>query len=87
MNEILNAMRASVRDIGMIMLIIMFSGIIGYVVSFERVPQTIAELTLGVFSSHITLLLTVSLLLVFLGMLLEATVVVMLLTPHFSTGY
>ncbi|MCE8016082.1 TRAP transporter large permease [Halomonas sp. MCCC 1A17488] len=79
--EILAAMHASVRDIGMIMLIIMFSGIIGYVVSFERVPQTIAELTLGVFSSHATLLLTLAVLLVLLGMLLEATVVVMLLTP------
>ncbi|QJQ96013.1 MULTISPECIES: TRAP transporter large permease [Halomonadaceae] len=79
--EILEAMHASVRDIGMIMLIIMFSGIIGYVVSFERVPQTIAELTLGVFSSQATLLLTLAVLLVLLGMLLEATVVVMLLTP------
>ncbi|NIC06114.1 TRAP transporter large permease [Billgrantia bachuensis] len=79
--EVLTAMHASVRDIGMIMLIIMFSGIIGYVVSFERVPQTIAELTLGVFSSHATLLLTLAVLLVLLGMLLEATVVVMLLTP------
>ncbi|SDJ03133.1 TRAP transporter large permease [Billgrantia gudaonensis] len=79
--EILLAMHASVRDIGMIMLIIMFSGVIGYVVSFEQVPQTIAELTLGVFSSHATLLLTLAVLLVLLGMLLEATVVVMLLTP------
>ncbi|MFQ3789364.1 TRAP transporter large permease [Halomonas sp. A29] len=81
LSEILAAMHASVRDIGMIMLIIMFSGIIGYVVSFERVPQTIAELTLGVFSSQVTLLLTLAVLLVLLGMLLEATVVVMLLTP------
>ncbi|MGQ4879017.1 TRAP transporter large permease [Billgrantia sp. LNSP4103-1] len=81
LREILAAMHASVRDIGMIMLIIMFSGIIGYVVSFERVPQTIAELTLGVFTSHATLLLTLAVLLVLLGMLLEATVVVMLLTP------
>ncbi|WP_111415109.1 TRAP transporter large permease [Billgrantia lactosivorans] len=81
LREILAAMHASVRDIGMIMLIIMFAGIIGYVVSFERVPQTIAELTLGVFSSHATLLLTLAVLLVLLGMLLEATVVVMLLTP------
>ena len=79
--QIIEAMRASVRDIGMIMLIIMFSGIIGYVVSFERVPQTIAELTLGVFSSQTALLLTLAVLLVFLGMLLEATVVVMLLAP------
>ena len=81
LREILAAMHASVRDIGMIMLIIMFSGSIGYVVSFERVPQTIAELTLGVFSSPTTLLLTLAVLLVLLGMLLEATVVVMLLTP------
>ncbi|WP_069385076.1 TRAP transporter large permease [Halomonas caseinilytica] len=79
--EIIETMRASVRDIGMIMLIIMFSGVIGYVVSFERVPQTIAELTLGVFASPTALLLTLAVLLIFLGMLLEATVVVMLLTP------
>ncbi|WP_447553302.1 TRAP transporter large permease [Vreelandella sp. EE22] len=79
--ELLNAMRASVRDIGMVMLIIMFAGIIGYVVSFERVPQTIAELTLGVFTNQTTLLFVLALLLVFMGMLLEATVVVMLLTP------
>lgn len=79
--EIIESMRASIRDIGMIMLIIMFSGIIGYVVSFEQVPQTITELTLGVFSNQATLLLTLAVLLVFFGMLLEATVVVMLLAP------
>ncbi|MGP9468342.1 TRAP transporter large permease [Halomonas sp. TP35] len=79
--ELLNAMRASVRDIGMVMLIIMFAGIIGYVVSFERVPQTIAELTLGVFTNQTALLFVLAFLLVCMGMLLEATVVVMLLTP------
>lgn len=81
LKEIIASMHASVRDIGMIMLIIMFSGIIGYVVSFERVPQTIAEATVGVFSNQASLLITLALLLVFFGMLLEATVVVMLLTP------
>ncbi|MBZ5486538.1 TRAP transporter large permease [Halomonas aquamarina] len=81
LKELLGAMRASVRDIGMVMLIIMFAGIIGYVVSFERVPQTIAELTLGVFNSQTALLFVLALLLVLMGMLLEATVVVMLLTP------
>ncbi|WP_129140676.1 TRAP transporter large permease [Modicisalibacter coralii] len=81
LTEVLEAMRASVRDIGMIMLIIMFSGIIGYVVSFERVPQTLAQFTLGLFADKTTLLLTLAVLLVLLGMLLEATVVVMLLAP------
>lgn len=81
LKQVLGALQAGVRDIGVIMLIIMFSGVIGYVVSFERVPQSIAELTVGVFSSQWALLLTLALLLVFFGMLLEATVVVMLLTP------
>ena len=81
LKQVLAALQAGVRDIGVIMLIIMFSGVIGYVVSFERVPQSIAELTVGVFSSQWALLLTLALLLVFFGMLLEATVVVMLLTP------
>lgn len=81
LKQVLQALQAGVKDIGVIMLIIMFSGVIGYVVSFERVPQSIAELTVGVFSSQWALLLTLALLLVFFGMLLEATVVVMLLTP------
>ncbi|MBY5930761.1 TRAP transporter large permease [Halomonas sp. DP8Y7-3] len=81
LSSIIDAFRAGVRDVGMIMLIIMFSGAISYVVSFERVPQTITEVTLGVFESPTTLLLVLSLLLIVLGMLLEATVVVMLLAP------
>ena len=40
--KILDAMVQSLRDIGMIMLIILFSGTFGYVITFERVPQSIA---------------------------------------------
>ena len=74
-------MLLSVRDIGMIMLIILFSGAFGYVITFERVPQTLAELTIGIFSSQTMLLITLSLFLLTFGMLVEATVIVMLLTP------
>jgi TRAP-type transport system large permease protein len=79
--NIVDAMLLCVRDIGMIMLIILFSGAFGYVITFERVPQTLAELTLGVFSSQAMLLFTVSAFLLVFGMLVEATVIVMLLTP------
>lgn len=78
---IVEAMLLSVRDIGMIMLIILFSGAFGYVITFERVPQTLAELTLGLFSSQATLLFVISAFLLVFGMLVEATVIVMLLTP------
>lgn len=80
-SDIVDAMLLSVRDIGMIMLIILFSGAFGYVITFERVPQTLAELTLGIFSSQTMLLITLSLFLLAFGMLVEATVIVMLLTP------
>ena len=79
--NIVDAMLLSVRDIGMIMLIILFSGAFGYVITFERVPQTLAELTIGIFSSQTMLLITLSLFLLTFGMLVEATVIVMLLTP------
>ena len=79
--NIVDAMLLSVRDIGMIMLIILFSGAFGYVITFERVPQTLAELTLGLFSNQAMLLFTISAFLLVFGMLVEATVIVMLLTP------
>lgn len=78
---IIDALLLSVRDIGMIMLIILFSGAFGYVITFERVPQTLAELTLGLFSSQAMLLFAISAFLLIFGMLVEATVIVMLLTP------
>lgn len=80
-SAIVDALLLSVRDIGMIMLIILFSGAFGYVITFERVPQTLAELTLGLFSSQTVLLFAISAFLLVFGMLVEATVIVMLLTP------
>ena len=78
---IVDALLLSVRDIGMIMLIILLSGAFGYVITFERVPQTLAEIATGLFSSKAALLITISLFLLVFGMLVEATVIVMLLTP------
>ena len=78
---IVDALLLSVRDIGMIMLIILLSGAFGYLITFERVPQTLAEIATGLFSSKAALLITISLFLLVFGMLVEATVIVMLLTP------
>lgn len=79
--SIVDALLLSVRDIGMIMFIILLSGAFGYVITFERVPQTLAEVTMGLFSSQTALLFTMSVFLLLFGMLVEATVIVMLLTP------
>ena len=79
--KVIAALTQSLRDIGMIMLIILFSGTFGYVITFERVPQSIAEFTLTAITDPTVLLFVVSGFLLVLGMLVEATVLVMLLTP------
>ncbi|MFW2589526.1 TRAP transporter large permease [Sagittula sp. SSi028] len=78
---VIDACIRTLNDIGMIMVIIMFSGTFGYVITFERVPQEIAEFALTAFSNPTVLLFVVSGFLLAMGMLIEATVLVMLLTP------
>ncbi|WP_235911535.1 TRAP transporter large permease [Mesorhizobium xinjiangense] len=81
LSSLIDALTKSVHDIGMIMVIILFSGTFGYVITFERVPQSIAEVALVAFSDPTVLLFVIAGFLLSLGMLVEATVLVMLLTP------
>jgi TRAP-type transport system large permease protein len=77
----MEAPQESVADIGMIMLIIMFSSMLGYVIALERVPQTLTQLLVGVSQNKELMLVLIVIFLLFLGMLLESTVIVLLLTP------
>ena len=81
MAKIMEALRHSVQDIGMIMLIIMLSSMIGYVITLEAVPQSAAELLSGVTNNKYLLMLLLVTFILFLGCLLESTVIVLLLTP------
>ena len=76
-----DAMRHSVHDIGMIMLIIMLSAMIGYVISLEQVPAHAAEWIVGVTQNRQILISMLLLFILLLGMFLESTVIVLLLTP------
>jgi tripartite ATP-independent transporter DctM subunit len=75
------ALRHSVHDIGMIMLIIMLSAMIGYVIALERVPQNAAEWIVGVTQNPQVLISILVVFILVLGMFLESTVIVLLLTP------
>jgi len=75
------ALRHSVHDIGMIMLIIMFSAMIGYVISLEQVPAHAAEWIVGVTQNRYVLLTMLVVFILLLGMFLESTVITLLLTP------
>ncbi|MCL4763076.1 MAG: TRAP transporter large permease, partial [Burkholderiales bacterium] len=75
------ALRHSVHDIGMIMLIIMFSAMIGYVIALERVPQNAAEAIVALTQDRDVLMAMLVVFILLLGMFLESTVIVLLLTP------
>jgi tripartite ATP-independent transporter DctM subunit len=77
MPKLLTALRHSLTDTGMIMLIIMFSAMIGYMITLERVPQDATSFLAGLSSDPQVLML----LLAVFGMFLESTVITLLLTP------
>lgn len=75
------AVRSSVMDVGAIMIIVAFSGIIGYGIVYDRVPQHLAEFLIGVTSNPILLLFIIMAFLIVAGMFVETTVIALLLTP------
>ncbi|GBU09052.1 C4-dicarboxylate ABC transporter [Gammaproteobacteria bacterium] len=81
LEKLLESLRYSVRDIGMIMLIIMFSSLIGYVITLEGVPQAAASFLAGVTNNKVVLMFLLITFIILLGTLLESTVIVLLLTP------
>ncbi len=77
----IDTVRGTARDIGVIMILVALSGIIGYGVVYDRVPQNMSEFLLGVTSSKLLMLLLIIVLLLVSGMFIETTVVALLLTP------
>ncbi|WP_016953952.1 TRAP transporter large permease [Catenovulum agarivorans] len=81
LQQIIQSLYESVSDIGMIMLIILASGIIGYVVAFEQLPVTITESMLSLTQQPILIMFIALFLLLCIGVIMEGTVTVLLLTP------
>lgn len=73
----------AVSDTSMIMLIISAAGILGYIFSYENLPRFASDFITGI-TEQPTLLLFIVLLFVFLvGLFIEATAVMLLMTPLF----
>ncbi len=64
-----------------VMLIICAAGAFGFYMTWEQIPSKGAELLLSVTQNPIALLLMINLLLLFIGMLIEGTAALILLTP------
>jgi len=79
----IEVLKTTISDNGVILFIIMASGIFGYAIIYDRVPQSMALFITGL-STNKWVVLSVILFFVFIcGMFMEATVNTLLLTPIF----
>jgi tripartite ATP-independent transporter DctM subunit len=74
------AVNHSVNDTGMVMLIIIMAAALGHVIILEQAPQAFSELLSTFDNAYVTLFVVLFILFV-AGMIMEATVNVLLLTP------
>lgn len=77
------ALGEGVMDVGVIMLIILLSGMVGYALIFEQAPQEVAEWMLGLSKDPLIVILLILFFLLVAGFFVESTVLVLLLTPIF----
>ncbi len=81
--KIRRAIEHAIGDIGLIMLIILMSGMVGFAIIFLQVPQQIAGTLLsGISEPHAIVAIILAMLFV-AGLFVESTVLVLLLTPIF----
>lgn len=81
--KVSKAIGDSISDIGMIMLIIVMSGMIGFAIIFLQVPQQIAGTLLTGITEPVAIVAIVLAMLFVAGLFIESTVLVLLLTPIF----
>ncbi|PAV28331.1 C4-dicarboxylate ABC transporter [Virgibacillus profundi] len=79
----IESIEQSVKDNASILLIISASSILGFLITYDRLPQNTADLLLGLTTNSTLLLILILLFLIVAGMFIESTVLVLLLTPIF----
>jgi TRAP-type transport system large permease protein len=70
-------------DVGLIMLIILMSGMVGFATIYLQVPQNLAKWMLAGITDPAMIMLVILLFLLVAGLALDSTVMVLLLTPIF----
>lgn len=82
-HKIAKTLGATVVDVGAIMFIIALSGIFGYGIPYERIPDLISGAILGISTSQYIVMLIIIAFLIVLGMFMDGSVVILLFTPIF----
>lgn len=81
--KLIQTLGSSVLDVGGIMFIIALSGIFGYGIPFERIPDLLSGAILGLSTNRFIVMFIIILMLIILGMFIDGSVVILLFTPIF----
>ncbi len=79
--KLIKALENTVVDIGMVMLLIALSAIFSYGIIWERLPQQMAELMLGISNVPWIAMLIIIVFLLLAGTFMDSTVLILMLTP------
>ncbi len=79
--KLIETLKEAVVDVGGIMFMISMSGIFGYGIPIDKIPQKITTFITGITSEPMIVMGIVILFLLIFGMFMEGSVVIMLLTP------
>ncbi|MBC8590160.1 TRAP transporter large permease [Wansuia hejianensis] len=81
--DVLSIARKSVITSAMIMFVIANSNIFSWYLTFQQVPIKVAESVLGLGGSPVLILLAINVILLFVGMIMDSSAAVLILTPLF----
>jgi tripartite ATP-independent transporter DctM subunit len=77
------ALEGSLADVGAVMFLIALSGIFGYGIVFERIPELISGAILGVTDSLNGVMALIAVFLLIAGLFIDGSVLIIMLTPIF----
>ncbi len=83
LRSLAETMGNAVMDMGGVMFIIALSGIFGYGIPFERIPDAVQAAILGLTTNRYAVMGIMMLVMVFLGMFMDGSVIILLFTPIF----
>jgi len=81
--KIVHTLGETVVDVGAIMFIIALSGIFGYGIPYERIPDLLTRVILGISENQFIVMGIIIFFLIILGMFIDGSVVILLFTPIF----
>ncbi|MCR5724969.1 MAG: TRAP transporter large permease subunit [Treponema sp.] len=81
LDVLVKTLKDSTKDIAIVTLILALSGIFGYGIVYDSIPQAMASGLLGITQNPRLMLLIIILLLLVMGMFMETTVITLLMTP------